>query len=56
MSSIFLFQLLQPVAATGPEMEPAKLVRHLAHEFCCANAQTCSSRLEIDVMKMMARA
>jgi CheY-like chemotaxis protein len=45
-----------PVPATGPEMEPAKLVRHLAHEFCCANAQTCSSRLEIDVMKMMARA
>ena len=44
------------IASAGPELEQPKVVRHLAHEFCCANAPSCSSRMEIGAMKMMARA
>ena len=44
------------IASTEPEVEPPEPVRYLAYEFCCANAQTCPSRLEIGAMKMVARA
>jgi CheY-like chemotaxis protein len=45
-----------PLASREPEMELPKLVPHLGHEFFCANAQSCSSRLKIDLIKMAATA